>query len=287
MTKELEDEVKKIQEELAGLAAEDEGDDSDEIEAVADEVVEETESQKEESEDSAKEKEPVAEAKPEEEKLDNAGYARLRREAQAEKRRADDLERQISELKNRSVEAAESVEQEQAAIPLELQQVIENERYNQAEKVVVRLENEFKQTAPDDYDDVALQYKTMVYNSIRITNPDLSHGELLDGTRKRLLELAAQHKQAGYNPVEKMYLDGKKMGFSALPKQKEAAVEKESPKPDLDKIAANKKRNAGTAGAKGAGDRGQMTAEVLADLPVSEYMKIPVSERKRIMETLR
>lgn len=275
MTKALQDEAEKIKEELAALTSE--GEEFEDEEHVEEAVEEEPEA----AEEPEKEE-------PKEEKLDDAGYARLRREKDAEKRRADELERKIAELSAPKQTASdEGTQTEQPSYDHELEQIKLENRYNAAEKVIVRMEQEFKENAPVDYDDVSMQYKAAVYNSIRLdpAGSDLSHTELLDATRKRLLEIAASHKSKGYNPIEKMYIDGKKLGFGPLPKQ-EQAVEKEL-KPDLSKIAANKKRNAGTAGAKGAGDRGQMTPVAMSELSAKDYAKIPASERKRVLDSLK
>lgn len=290
MTTALEEEAKKLREELEEQLAKESGleEDLEEEEVQAPEPEEEPEEEKLEQ----KEPEPEPEKEPEE-KLDNSAYARMRREKDAEKRRADQLKQEIDELKRRlDTREAPSQEQEQSYVPqtdYELEQIKLEKRYNDAEKVVMRLEQEFKDgNAFDDYDDVTAQYKALIYNSVRVNNTDASHAELLDMTRKKLLEIAAQHDKNGYNPIERIYLDAKKMGFKSLPKQEQAKeVEVRELKPDLSKIAANKKRNAGTAGAKGAGDRGQMTPQAMAELPAHEYAKLPESERRRVLESLR
>lgn len=274
MTKALQEELENIQKELEALNGEEVKEDAPEEEAE--------EPVKEEPVKEEPEAEPVKEEPKEEEKEpDASGYRRLRLEKDAEKRRADALEQRIKDLEAKKPEAPQATE-DAPTTDYELEQIKIENRYKAAEKVVMNMEEAFKQSAPDDYDDVALQYRATVYNGIRLENPDLSHVDLLEQTRRKILEIAANHKSKGYDPIERMYLDGKKMGYGKL-KQQEATPAKEELKPDLDKIAANKKRNAGTAGAKGGGERGQMTAEALAALPAHEYAKIPVSERKRII----
>jgi len=276
MTKALREEAEEIKKELEALTQEEEKVVEDTAEAPA---------EAEETAEPEEEEEPTeAEEKPKEEELDASGYRRLRLEKEAERRRADDLERQIAELKAQKPQEPEQEEVEAPQTDYELEQIKLEKRYEAAERAVVAMEQDFKQSAPEDFDDVSLQYKATIYRGLQADNPDYGHDQLLEATRRKLLEIAANHKAKGYNPIEKMYLDGKRMGFKSIPKQEESV--QEELKPDLNKIAANKRRNAGTAGAKGAGERAQMTPAALADLPASEYAKIPLAERMRIMKSL-
>lgn len=272
MTKALQSEIEEIQKELDALNEPEKEEEQEEREEVVEEEQPKEEPVKEEP------------AKEEEKELDASGYRRLRLEKEAEKKRADALEARLREIESKMKQPTKEQFVDQQDTDYELEAIKIANRYQEAEKAVMRMEQEFKQSAPDDYDDVAMQYRATIYNAVRIENPDLSHMELMDATRRKILEIAANHKSKGYDPIERMYLDGKKMGFKEIPKEQQA--EQKVIKPDLDKIAANKKRNAGTAGAKGGGERGQMTAEALADLPAHEYAKIPLSERMRIMKSL-
>lgn len=256
-------------------------DDEEEVEAVEEEAEEEEtdDTGEEEEEQPAKEEEPAAKEEP----LDAAGYARLRREKEAEKRRADELEAKLAALsKQAPVKHVEEAQTETPAIPPEMEAIIQNERLNAAEREVIRMEREFMEAAPEDYQDVVNQYKAQVYQSVMIDNPDLSHEEILGETRKKLLYRASAYAQRGYNPVEKMYLDARKV-YRPVAKQADAEpVEKL--KPDPAKLAANRQRNAGMAAAGGRSTGAQITREVAATYSPKEWAKLPKEEKDRLMK---
>jgi len=88
--------------------------------------------------------------------------------------------------------------------------------------------------------------------------------------------------QKGLDPIEEMYHEAKELGYSAPPKAVEQEEKKEI-KPDLDKIAANRARNAGTAAAKGTGTSGQLTGSTAATLTAKEWAALPKAEKDRIL----
>lgn len=248
-------------------------------EEPAEEEADDTGEEEAEEEKPAKEEEPA----PKEEPLYAAGYARLRREKEAEKRRADELEAKLAALsKQAPVEQAEEVQAESTVqTSPEIEAIIQNERFNAAEREVIRMEREFMESAPDDYQDVVNQYKAQVYQSVMVDNPDFSHEEILSETRKKLLYRASAYAQRGYNPVEKMYLDARKIYKPVAKQAEEQPVEKL--KPDPAKLAANRQRNAGMAAAGGRSTGAQITREVAATYSPKEWAKLPKEEKDRLM----
>lgn len=285
LLKQLEEDKKALADlgDLSELPEDDEEEVETETETVEEEPAEEetddTGEEETEKEQPAKEEEPAAKEEP----LDAAGYARLRREKEAEKRRADELEAKLAALsKQAPVEHVEEAQTETPAIPPEMEAIIQNERLNAAEREVIRMEREFMEAAPEDYQDVVNQYKAQVYQSVMIDNPDLSHEEILGETRKKLLYRASAYAQRGYNPVEKMYLDARKV-YRPVAKQEDAEpVEKL--KPDPAKLAANRQRNAGMAAAGGRSTGAQITREVAANYSPKEWAKLPKEEKDRLMK---
>jgi len=265
----------KITEELEELRAQLEKQQA-EGEVEQEELVEDEIPAVEEPEEVKEVEAPVEDPTPVKEELDDAGYARLRREKAAAEKRAREAEERLAALQTR--ETQEVVETQ---IDPAINELIEEVRINKAGREFNNLEAEFSQTTPD-YEDVSNAYKAALYQSIRVQNPSMRHEQLLEETNKKLLYKASQYLNRGFNPIEEMYYEAKTLGFKARPKEVEQKEEKVL-KHDLSKIAANKARNAGTAAAKGAGDRAELTLAVAAELPAHEWAKLPASEKRRLL----
>jgi hypothetical protein len=266
MTKELEDEIEEIKGQL------EEAEKTEEVEEKEEEVVEEPKDEpKEEVE--AEEKPEVKEEVKEE---DNVGGARLRRENAA-------LKKRLEEAESRPVEKTAEVEAEPDPL---LNRVRERELVNQATQEFTGYVDDFRQRAPVDFQGVADAYEATLMQAIRVQNPKLTQQQLIEKTQRTILEKAGQYVKGGFNPAEEMYHEAKSLGIRAQEKATEKEVE-EKPKPDLSKIAANKARNAGTAGAKGAGEKGQITPVVAAEMSAQEWARLPMSQRKQIMDDLK
>ncbi len=273
----LEEEIEETKKLLADAQAK-EGEEFEDEEQTAEEETEEEAVEEPE----AKVEEPVKE-EPKEEKLDDSGYARLRREKAAAEKLAREKEQELADLRAQLAAKQEPTQEvETPQLPPELQSIIEKERYNQAGREFNAYEEQFRRKAPD-YDDVSNAYKQALAQSIKIQNPRISVDELIEKTNEVLLKKAGSYLRAGFDPIEEMYYEAKELGFKAIPKE----VAKEEPekelKPDLAKVAANKARNAGTTGAKGAGERGQLTLAAAAEMPAMEWARLPAAEKKRIL----
>lgn len=270
MTKALNDEIEKMKLELSSLDGEQ--DDTQEEELEESNEGEEDPAPQEVVEEAPKEEpKPVEEPK---EELDGSAYARMRRENAALKKQLQEREAPKQEAEVSSID--DTI----------MQSVVEREKLGRAAREFSGMVEEFKAHAPSDFAEITNAYESAVYQSLRVQNPRLTHDQLVEQTTKTLLYKASSYLNQGFNPVEEMYHEAKALGLKPAPKQEQPAPEQDI-RPDLDKIAANKRRNAGTAGAKGsAGSAGQMTATALADLPAHEYAKIPPSERKRIIQNI-
>lgn len=134
-----------------------------------------------------------------------------------------------------------------------------------------------------DYDDVRNFYIQQQLMAVKTLQPDISNADLETIVRDRLLTRAGQLLRSGYeNPVAAMYDEAKRMGY----KPASASPEPTEIKPDLAKVAANRARNAGTAGAMGGGDRGEITPAVAAGFTGAEWMKLKPEEKARIFAQL-
>lgn len=271
------DEIKRMKEELAQA---EEKEKSEEIEETG-EVEEEVEE--------AKPKEEVEKEKAEvkEEKLDDGAYMRLRREAAAEKHRAEQAEKELNELRKAKENTAEE-EQEQIQLTPELQSVIEDHRSDRAEKEFLILEDRVKKLYPE-YSAVSSEYAAAMYQSIRIQNPKRSDVELNEMTKKAILMQAGEFARKGYeNPVEEMFHTAKELGYTGKSFQKEEKKEEkldakeEKLQPDLKKVAENRKRSTGMTANNGRSE-GLMTLAVAADLPAHEWAKLPKADKQRLL----
>jgi len=276
------DEIEKMKKELAEMENEDhKNEEVAQVEESDEEKPEESIEAQEESKEEEKEK--AEEPSKEKEELDDKGYARLRREAAAEKRRAEQLQKELEELR-KSKEIESSIEEPQITLPPEFQSVIEDHRTNRAEKEFLILENKAKQQYPD-YNAITTEYAAAMYQSIRLQNPRKSDIELNEMTKKAILMKAGELARAGYeNPVEEMYHEAKELGFTGKSFQKEEKFQSKEEKiqPDLRRVAGNRKRSSGMAANNGRSE-GMMTLGAAADLTAAEWAKLPVAEKRRLM----
>lgn len=278
------DEIAKMKAELAELDKEEDVE-AKEVEEVKEdkEPVEEKEKAPPEEELQTKEAPIIPEKK--EEPLDNGGYARLRREAAAEKRRADELERKLAEVqKVREIPEAEV--KEEIVLPPVIQSIVERHNIDSAEREFLAFESKAKQDHPE-YGAVAAEYSAAMYQAIRVRNPRKSEVELNEMTKREILFKAAEFARAGYeNPVEEMYHEARELGYTgkSFQKQEKASRIKEEPKlePDLNKVAENRKRSTGMAANNGRAE-GTMSMAAAADLTAAEWAKLPKAEKQRLL----
>lgn len=259
------------------------------------EVVEEKEIEEEKPEEPAEEEKPKEEKKPEveeekseekkpeEEAPDSAAFQRLRREAAAAKKRADDAEAKL----RAQDDVPEEKEDAAASVPLvpELEEVLEERRFRKAEREFQTMEAKVKRGLAN-YDEIAGEYTLALAQSIRLQNPRMGNDEIVEKTKRAILMKAANYMAEGYDPVEEIYHEAKDLGFSgaSLKKMRESSEkpEEQEIRPDMKKVAANRAKSSGMAGASGKSE-GQMTAKAASELTVAEWSKLPAAEKKRLM----
>ncbi len=266
---ENQEEIKQDDKETSGS---DEAEETDKSES--DQKVEEKTNKEEPKEEVEKKEEAAAK------KEESAEFARLRREKNAAERENKALKEKLEGKVEKELEPEEAINQE-------LVDVIQQNRIQKAEKEYAMLEAAVFQENPDA-EATANAYKAAIYQSIKIQNPRKSHVELLDLTKNTLLSKAGEYVRKGLNPIQELLDEAVSLGIQPQSPQKEEEDEAEEvverKKPDLDKLAKNKKRNAGTAAATGsAGGSGQLTPGKATTMSVAEWAKLPVAERQRLM----
>lgn len=229
-----------------------------------------------------KEPEPVKEepnAAPKEE-LDASGYARLR----IMERENAALKKQMEDLKTRPAEPVEQPEQQGIELPPVLLDIVKEHQFNAAGAEFTELENNFRRIAPD-YDDVSNAFKSDLFHSVRIQNPRMSQDQVLKETNRQILMKASVYASKGMDPIQEMYEDAKALGYKARPKEEPKPEPEKEIKPDLDKIAANKNRNAGMAATNGGrGGQPQMTLQTAASIPPGEWAKMSRDEKNAALK---
>lgn len=258
-------------------------------EPVSDEAPEEEPSQ-----------EPVKEKPvdpPAEEKPDNAAMARMRRELAAAQRRAKELEESLKKpapvQEPVQVAPEPDPEEDPAAWAKWYKEKTDSElnefrSWKQQQESATRqshaiqsavqelntLESNFRSTAPD-YDAVSQHMIDQIKNNIKGLAPHKSEQEVTADVQRYVLARASEYAKQGLNPIEEMYY---------LAKESYTPVEKPAPKPDMGKIAANRARNAGMAGATGSSGRpAVISLEAAAQLSPAEWAALPEDQKERIM----
>lgn len=256
------------------------------LEAEKEEPAEESEeeaTEEQESEQPAEAPKPEAvEEKPaesvKEEKLDDSAYAKMRRELAAERRKREEIERENVELKKPKDQEAE---QESSPIAAELEQVIQESRKGRAENEFRRYESEVTKAAPENAAIMA-EYTQAIQGSIRLNNPRMSPYEIAELTKLSLFQKAGKYQNEGYaNPVEEMLHEAKELGFTGKSFARKAESEAD-PKPNMAKVAENRKRSAGMTGASGRED-GLVSKKTAAEMSPAEWKAVDRAERQRLM----
>lgn len=298
--------LKEAQEELKKQLAE--AEEAEKGDSLTEEKQEEVVETKEEKTDSQEEKKEEVKA----DKKTNADYARERRERLKEQERLrEDLaaaNARIAELTKPKEEVKRDEEPNKSEDPEAWaewrtrqsdQQVkearelaekaykeIEAEKQRKANEILIEkaqdelktYEEDVKKTNPD-YDDVKQFYANALAFSIKTMNPRITTDALVKAVNNQILLRASQYFNEGYeNPVQAMYEEAKSMGYQ--PKK----MAEEEKKPDLERVAKNRERNAGTAAAAGSGGRGEITKRYAAtEMTVQDWARLPKSERERIL----
>jgi hypothetical protein len=247
----------KILEELKDLMNQDETADDVENPDVADDVLEEEEAGEDEAEDDAAAEEENSDEGDDPEQQPEQGEPEVDDGEDEEDIRIKKNEYYALRRKAQKAEtqAKSDVTPEEYEKQL-LEEALEEIKIKKAAREFQALEVDFvRSSGVKDYEDVTTSYRNSVYQSLRILNPRMPHDDLLDMTRKQILMKASEYYNQGLDPIAEMYFEARELGFKGEKKEPEKAEVAEQPKAktDLKKIAQNKKRSAGMAGAPSSG----------------------------------
>jgi hypothetical protein len=318
--KEVMDETKKQIEEAEKIARDGEAKAQEEIDAenkaIEDSKTEKKEEVKKEVKDEVKdEKESEVKAEEDKPKKTNADFARERKERISEAQRLreelaaanakiaamtqpqkeekkEDLEPNKEEDPTawadwRTKQAEKKAEAAKELASKAIESIEKQERVKAGEKLVQDAQNEllgyedqFKKDHAD-YEDVKKYYVNTLAFSIKSLNPKITNDALVKAVNNQILLNASQFYNDGYaNPVEALYESAKELGYRPPKEEKEV----EEKKPDLSKVAKNRERNAGMAGAGGSGGKSELTKRYAAtEMTSQEWARLPVAERERLM----
>lgn len=271
-----EEELAKIDAELAALGedvVEETKEDIQEQEEEKAEEVEEKESQPEEKEEKAEE---VVEEK-KEEKVDNAAYARLRWEAAENKRKYEELLKKQEEERTAPKQLPDKAENWEAYTEAKLEtteerlerlerELAEEKAKKQQANIIEQAkqefdlyEQEFKTKAPD-YEEARTFLVQNIARSVKILNPAATTQELVKAVEVALLTRGRDAVVSGINPAAAIYQEATQIGWSKAEQPKKESVRK----PDLSKIGANKAKSAGMAGSGGGASTKESVEEALS-----------------------
>lgn len=245
--------------------------------------------------------------KAEEEKVDNAAYAKLRRDQKAAEKRAEEAERRAAAAEARFKEAPSQPQPGEATIKAradaepdanldpeahlrwelsktrqELKEVadwkVKNEKAERnkqlregAVKAFEGYENAFAPTV-GDYLEVTTFGVQKISNSIRTLNPSLKGNDLQEAVRNQVLRLAAIAESQGYDPAEHFYEQSKSWGYQ--PPKAALKEEEEAPKQTVKKMAEHKKKTAGSLSHGGKSGNAPLSRESLEGMKFSDFAKL-------------
>ena len=257
MTKALEEEVKRLDEEEASTEGE-----------VKEEVEEQEETSEEEGEDEE-------EAKSEEQEKKEEQY----RERQKAKR--EEQAKQVVE----NVEEAENADDpgEMAALKAKVAQfdkVVQNQQFNvrvkQAEKELNGLETEFKAVFTD-YDSVVDD--ALELSKIRLVANGATDGEADDYLRREKVLLADKAASRGKDPVEAVYKEAQQiLSVFDTYAEKKGYVKSGKPKTNLQSMREINKPNAMTGGAGRGANAGKTSFSELGQEDLEEIQNTNIWE---------
>lgn len=261
-------------------------------EVPKEDVVEVKEDPADEPVDEPKEepKEVPKETPKEEPKPDASAYAKMRIEkAQAEAKARDAEEKlkayeeRLSRLEKASQPEEEPEEKVTVELPPEVQKLVYEQKKQAAKEHFGQYEREFIGSGEvPDYEPVIQGYAVAMYKSLSLTNPNLSLAEIDALTEQKILEEASMYHNARLNPAEEMYKRAKSLGIQA-PKEE---PKEDFRKPNLDRVAENKKRSSGMASA-GSSSSDVTTLQAAVDMPLGQFAAISPAELRRLEEAAR
>jgi hypothetical protein len=163
------------------------------------------------------------------------------------------------------------------------------EREEQEKNLNQRADNEimaYQEAAKkkfEDFEDVKKYQAVKLGMSIKNLAPNISDQQLIETVWSRMKsDIIRLYREGHENPVEAMYSEIKASGYQ--PPAKELKEDKEDVvKPDLDRVAKNRARNAGTAAAQGDSGRGELTLAVAAQMTNREFSRLKPEDKRLIL----
>lgn len=242
-------------------------------------------------------------------KEENSRFARLRMEAKRERERASALEARLNALENSNKEPDKKADvdpepdgsNETVHLKWQLRQT-EKRLADVANTVAKQYEiteeqRMFKGAAREldgyvqaykpkvkDFDEVESFAKNALAYSFKALG--LKGDALGDAVNKQILAMAGMAVSEGLDPAEELYHWAKtELGYQAPAKKADEGKE-ETKTADMAKVAANRARNAGTAGAKGAGRDNVLSRHAVGDMTTADIMRMSKTERERWLRSL-
>lgn len=247
---------------------------------------------------------------PEEEKpLDGKDYARMRRERrearkaeieaqEAEKIRFSQPQQELAQEKevttdpepDRSTQYPQWLEwntrqaNEKAERAVQkLEQIEKKEKEDQLIRSAVEdfqaIESEFKKIEPN-YDAAADFYLTQLSKTIQVLYPQASKKEIAETIKIQVLNKAAIYHSKGLDPAEELFEEAISLGFN--PEVTDQKQVKKEIKPNLDKIASNRERNAGMSASGGVVKK--LNLSTAANMTTGEWNKLSKAEKDAILK---
>lgn len=138
-------------------------------------------------------------------------------------------------------------------------------------------ESQFAKTV-EDYNPAASYLENKIADSLSTLYPTASEAQITQAVNQQLLQMAAQFAAQGLNPAEELYHLAYDKGYA------KADEDKKDLKPDMKKVAANRARNAGTAGSTGTAKAVPGLAQLAGD--VQAWKRLKPQERLNYLKQL-
>jgi len=305
----LEDEIKKEEEELARLEAEEAEADTEE-ETVAETETEEAEEETEKEETEAEEETEEAEEETEKEeteadteetdkadekdepKNENDVNAKIRIERRERLRAQEELadaRRRLEELQARREDRDEQEQPQKQETVEERLDRMENEKYRndlqkQAIEEFTEIERDFAGRT-DDYEDASKHMMSSMYQGVKHAYPQLNDTQAQAFVQKRVLDIASQAARNDMNPAEVLYqMAFDKYGYDSNMAQKTNEQKPEKPQKDLKRVARNKKRAATSLSGGGQTAAASATLEEANNMDLADFGKLSEAEIDELID---
>lgn len=157
-----------------------------------------------------------------------------------------------------------------------------NKLYSDATQEFLTIEKEYGKVNPD-YGNAIEFARSKYVDAAKLMYPDRTESQIEEATNIQMLKFASDCAKKGLNPAEELYdLAIERFGYTKTEAQE--AVEDEEPpqrkvdRPNLNRIASNKRRSASPLSGGGQGGSIPITKEIAADMSIGEFSKLSPDE---------